>query len=299
MALIVSTAVFLIGAAVSRGADYQDFRGNVCEGTFSSSGCATWGSHVTGFNNTAMGDAMMPMLNAGNGNVGLDTGALASVTFGDGNIALGNDALNSDTSGSNNIATGGGALQLNSTGSRNIAAGLGSLNSNSTGHDNIATGVDAMFRNSIGSDDVASGFDALQANTTGTSNVAIGHNALSSNTTGSGNTVIGRGAGRNLTTGANNIDVANGGAAGESGRIRIGTNGQQTAAFLAGVNGVTIPGPTREVVINGSGQLGTAPATGAVSSPPAAGPSTRQLQDQVNKLEAEVAQLRALVRQRH
>ncbi len=35
----------------------------------------------------------------------------------------------------------------------------------------------------------------------------------------------------NLTTGSNNIDIGNGGVAAESGKIRIGAQGKQTATF--------------------------------------------------------------------
>jgi len=42
-------------------------------------------------------------------------------------------------------------------------------------------------------------------------------------------------AGHNLTTGSNNIDIGNMGVTGESGVIRLGTEGQQTATFIAGI----------------------------------------------------------------
>src|SRR5262249_13842183 len=63
-------------------------------------------------------------------------------------------------------------------------------------------------------------------------------------------------AGNNLTTGSNNIDIGNSGGAGESRTIRIGTNGNQTATFIAGIYGANfrfgIP-----VFVNSGGQLGT------------------------------------------
>jgi trimeric autotransporter adhesin len=86
--------------------------------------------------------------------------------------------------------------------------------------------------------------------------------ALSSFTTGSvfGNTALGAGAGANLTTGDNNIDIGNGGVPGESGIIRIGTAGNQTAAFIAGIRGVPITGG-QAVGVNASGQLGVRPSS--------------------------------------
>jgi hypothetical protein len=45
--------------------------------------------------------------------------------------------------------------------------------------------------------------------------------------------------------------------------MRLGTAGRQTKAFLAGVNGAAVSGPTRTVLVNSSGQLGTATASSA------------------------------------
>ena len=67
---------------------------------------------------------------------------------------------------------------------------------------------------------------------------------------------MGFAAGSNLTTGNNDIDIGNRGVAGEANTIRIGTAGTQTAAYIAGIAGVTVTG--NPVVIDESGQLGTA-----------------------------------------
>ena len=53
-------------------------------------------------------------------------------------------------------------------------------------------------------------------------------------TTGSNNIGIGHDAGYNLTSGSNDIDIGNEGVAAESGIIRIGTAGTQTATYIAG-----------------------------------------------------------------
>jgi hypothetical protein len=116
-------------------------------------------------------------------------------------------------------------------------------------------------------------------------------------TTGSGNVALGVNAGNVLTTGSNNVDVANSGVAGDTGRIRIGTASAQSQAFLAGVFGVVPPGATKAVVVNSSGQLGTATlASGAPA------PSVSRLQVQlrterrrVDQLAAQLEQLRRLV----
>ena len=74
------------------------------------------------------------------------------------------------------------------------------------------------------------------------------------NTTGSGNIALGSTAGLNLTTGDFNIDIGNQGVAGDSGTIRIGGQGFQTATYIAGISGVAVAGDP--IVIDSSGHLG-------------------------------------------
>ena len=81
------------------------------------------------------------------------------------------------------------------------------------------------------------GHHGLFADTSGHDNTALGHGALNSNTGGDQNIAIGSGAGADLTSGDDNVDIANDGQAGESGTIRIGTQGQQTRGFAAGEGG--------------------------------------------------------------
>jgi hypothetical protein len=71
---------------------------------------------------------------------------------------------------------------------------------------------------------------------------------------------LGASAGGNLTTGENNIDIGDGGIAGESNAIRIGTVGTQNATFIAGIRGVAVGGGVG-VVVGTNGQLGTAVAS--------------------------------------
>ena len=67
---------------------------------------------------------------------------------------------------------------------------------------------------------------------------------------------IGRNAGKSLTTGSNNVDIANIGKAGEAGTIRIGTDGTQTATYIAGISGTTLGGATQPVMVKSNGQFG-------------------------------------------
>jgi hypothetical protein len=95
-------------------------------------------------------------------------------------------------------------------------------------------------------------------NRTGSENTANGTAALLSNSTGKFNTAMGFGAGGNLTTGDNNIDIGNfvSGNPAESNTIRIGRSDFQTATFIAGISGATVPGGVT-VIVDANGHLGT------------------------------------------
>src|SRR4029450_13368483 len=62
-----------------------------------------------------------------------------------------------------------------------------------------------------------------------------------------------------LTTGDLNIDIGNVGVAAESNTIRIGTGGDQTRTFIAGITGTAVAGAA--VKVNANGQLGVAPSS--------------------------------------
>ncbi|HYQ11966.1 MAG TPA: hypothetical protein VEP94_00840, partial [Solirubrobacterales bacterium] len=165
--------------------------------------------------------------------------------------------------------------------------------SNTSGSDNVASGLNALFSNTTGDDNVASGLGALFDNTTGSDNLASGFNALENNTTGNSNVAVGSGAGL-LTTGSRNVDIANPGRSGESGTIRIGSSAKQTKTFLAGVWNKTIAGPTKAVVVDSAGRLGTGPAPAAPVKSETG--TVSRLRDRVGKLATEVHRLQREVR---
>ena len=159
-----------------------------------------------------------------------------------GNIALGGDALFSNTTGTGNTASGDSALYGNTTGIGNTASGSQALFSNTTGSTNTAIGIGALYSNDNGGNNTASGYIALDNNTSGTSNTASGFEALYSNTTGNDNIAIGAEAAINVS-GLNsfNIHIGSPGKRYDSGAIRIGDGKQQTASYIAGIAGVTLP----------------------------------------------------------
>ena len=223
---------------------------------------------------TAEGDRALFSLTTGADNTAIGFNALHSLTIGSeatatGSLALFNDttgfntaygfkALYSNTDGFANVAIGRNAMRDHTTGDHNTATGGAALLFNTDGTGNTATGRAAMGFGTTGSVNAATGWQAL-FNNTGDENTADGAFALYSNTTGNGNIALGAGAGDNLTTGDLNIDIGNEGVADEANTIRIGTSGDHTRTFIAGISGTAVTGVA--VRVSSSGQLGTAPSS--------------------------------------
>jgi hypothetical protein len=139
----------------------------------------------------------------------------------------------------------------------NTASGYQALHSNTSGFHNTASGFRALYWNTSGYFNTGSGYNALFYNSTGNHNVASGDYALYSNT-GLHNIGIGDSAGYYLTTGNYNIDIGHVGVTAEANTIRIGTAGNQSRAFIAGIRGVTTGVANAvNVVIDSNGELGT------------------------------------------
>jgi hypothetical protein len=210
----------------------------------------------TGAQNTGLGSQTLVSNTTGSSNSATGMQALFSNTTGDVNTADGFQALVSNTTGSANTATGGNTLHFSTGGNENTATGFNTLFANTTGNDNTASGANSLSGNTTGGFNTADGSFALQVSTTGQFNVASGSFALNEVTTGSNNTALGYSAGSNIMTGAGNIDIANQGVTDESGVIRIGTAGNQTSTFVAGIFG-SVVGVGIPVVVDANGQLGT------------------------------------------
>jgi hypothetical protein len=206
-----------------------------------------------------------------NENTALGDDALISITTGYHNTGIGFDALSSNTTGRENTAVGWGALSNNTTGSGNVALGAYALHDSNSGANtalgyrtlvatvaglNTAVGSEALSLNTTGYWNVGVGASALYGNLTGIGNVAAGQEALSQLTDGSYNIAIGLKAGE-FITGSNNIAIGNNGVSGESGAIRIGTEGTHTATYIAGINAAPLTSGTAVAVgITADGQLG-------------------------------------------
>src|SRR5438874_1089101 len=206
--------------------------------------------------NTFLGDDALLNNTTGGINTAIGADALFNNTTGDVNTAIGVIALSMNTTGSRNTATGWQALYLNTTGSSNTANGGAAVASNTTGSFNTGIGTSALLSNTIGNNNTAVGNTALFRNTTGSNNTAVGNSALFGNTTGNGNIALGDGAGSNNITGRHNIYIGNPGTRTDSSLIRIGTQGSQTATYVAGISGATVPTGVA-VIIDTDGHLGT------------------------------------------
>ncbi len=199
--------------------------------------------HVTDSdNNTTIGiQAGSTAKTTGNNNTSLGTFTLVQFTSGEKNIALGNETLNALTTGSNNIGIGFDAGTALDVGADNIFIGDSSGISLTSGNVNIGIGNQSLY-----------------ALTTTGNNIGLGHLSLTNLVNGGNNIAIGYNAG-SAYTGAEseNIIIYNPGVIGENDTTRIGTEGLQTAAFMAGINGnITANNPSVGVDAL-TGQLGT------------------------------------------
>jgi trimeric autotransporter adhesin len=203
--------------------------------------------------NTAIGFNALYRNTTGNSNTVTGAFALQSNTTGGGNTASRAYALSDNTTGDGNTANGAFSLFSNTTGSGNTAIGS-ALAFNTTGSENTAIGGAALSNNN-GNDNTAIGNRAMEFHFNGDNNMAIGWEALS-RAGGANNIALGSGAGNNLDTGDNNIFIGTGGRLRESNTIRIGHVGTQTATYVAGISGATVPDGVA-VIVGTDGHLGT------------------------------------------
>jgi Chaperone of endosialidase len=217
-------------------------------------GIGALNSDTTGTDNSAFGYDALYSNTTGSNNSALGYDALLSNVSGEYNTALGSNSLLDNTVGFINTAVGYGVLADNTSGDYNTAVGFRALAANTTGEYNMAFGLKALFNNTEGSNNAAIGSNSLFNNTTGGQNFAGGYDALLNVTTGMNNLGLGYLAGQNVVAGVNNIEIGGSGTADESNTIRIGTNGTQTATYIAGIDTTGVSGS--DVEVDSNGQLG-------------------------------------------
>lgn len=259
-------STFLLGAALLLGqpAHAQWCSNNpsvavsdICLGQYSLQSTIAGGCCGTGSADTAVGFFALSNNTTGAENTAVGAYALSQTTTASYNTAVGYQALPANTTGAGNTAVGAQALQVSQTAGDNTALGIYALNLNTTGHENTAAGGDSMASNQTGTYNAAVGWATLYGNASGNFNTAMGGGALPDVSSGSTNLGLGYHAGLNyLGAESNNVVLANSGVTGDSGVIRLGANGTQTKAFIAGIYGATSASGTW-VMVNSSGQLGT------------------------------------------
>ncbi len=225
-------------------------------------GASALTANTSGQQNTAIGSQSLSGNATGNENIALGYATIASNITGSNNVAVGNEVLNANTTGNSNVAIGHQALTVNQTGESNVAVGFQALQNSATSQ-STAIGFQALQQQTTGQLNTAVGSLALSLNTSGQFNVAIGQSTLFFNTTGSNNVAVGSSAGGNASASNNSIFIGNTGQTGNSATIKIGTEGTQDSAYIAGIAGATVTGAgTTAVNINTTtGQLGITPSS--------------------------------------
>ncbi len=166
--------------------------------------------------------------------------------------------------GNGNVFLGVGAGgNYPGSGEQNTFVGAGAGSSNSGGFQNTFTGVQAGSNTTFAQGNTFTGASAGGFNTTGINNSYYG---VSAGVGGNGvnDIAIGAMAGNNNTNGIYNIYIGSPGQGGESNTIRIGTQGQQAFAYMAGIYGNS-PSGALPVVINANGQMGASAGSGVTS----------------------------------
>jgi trimeric autotransporter adhesin len=276
-----------LSGASNTASGYASLQGNTTGQENAAFGAGTLNANTAGSYNTAAGFDALYSNQKGNYNTAAGYWALIANTSGSHNTATGTYTLNSNLSGNSNTASGSNALASNTSADYNTADGASALAYNTTGNSNAAIGYAALYSNATGNYNLAAGYQALYSSTGASENIAFGYNALYKDTSGAGNTATGVGAlydnlagaynaaygfqaggqgngsynigigyqgGYAVQTGSYNIDIGSAGSANDNKTIRIGTQGTQAAAFMAGIYGNAMSGST--VVVTSTGQLG-------------------------------------------
>nr|UXE45409.1 hypothetical protein Hi04_10k_c4773_00024 [uncultured bacterium] len=234
-------------------------------------------SNTTGAYNVVLGTGAAQGNQDGSYSVFIGSFAGAANTSSWGNTFLGYYSGYGTTSGSYNTFFGHSTGISNTTGYYNVFLGALSGSANTTGIYNSFIGVNSGQK-STGNYNTFIGGASGQNVTIGQNNTFIGLNAGWGVAAGSQNTMIGFGAGQTANpAGSNNLYLANQGQSSDNGIIRIGDSANQTAAYIAGVNGTSTSSGV-PVFIDANGKLGTGGGsvdflqiTGTVSSPQLAG----------------------------
>lgn len=221
--------------------------------------------NYTGADVTAVGFQALTANVSGGGCTAVGANALTNNTAAN-NDAFGSSSGQNQNTGAQNCSFGNGSLLAGTAYNYCSAFGFQSLNA-CTGDQNSAFGRASFNHVTSGTNNTGCGFNA-GFNTTGSRNTFLGSATCTQATGASDNIGIGYLAANNYTTTeSSNIMIGNAGTLGDNNTIRIGTQGsgagQQNAAYIAGIAGVTVSNTNLVTVNTSTGQLGSqALATG-------------------------------------
>jgi hypothetical protein len=152
----------------------------------------------------------------------------------------------------------GGNRFVHNYGIENTFVGRESGNLTLTGNANTGVGYFTLNSLTTGSENTFLGFQLGSIISSGNANTGVGYNALVALDTGSNNIALGHQAGSNYAAAeSDNIIIGNTGTLGDNATIRIGSQGQHTSAFFAGIYNVGVGAQAGITLTDSANQLGT------------------------------------------
>lgn len=212
-------------------------------------------------------NAAVSLSTSGSGTVAIGSGAAANLltTNITGNTVIGFEAMNdAQNNTAFNTILGYQAYDFQTVGSNNLVAGYQAFRGGGLGDFQGCVALGSQAGENSGTNitnSVMIGYRAGRAVVAGGGgNVLIGANAGSGAGVFGENVIIGSSAGSNYSAGSstNNIIIKNaGGVAGENNKIRIGTQGSQSDAYMAGIyNSAIATSNFHPVYVDSTGKLG-------------------------------------------
>jgi hypothetical protein len=254
-----ATSTLTISAGPGLATEYDEDVGSAAPllGHLSIKGATSVGGTATNINTIGSGNIVSICLNNSISQPNTNSAATAGMYSLGGNTFLHNY-------GTNNTFLGRLAGNLTLTilsATQNTGIGFLSLESLTTGSSNVAIGG-ALSSVTTGSNNVGEGVSCLTNLTTGNYNTSIGFSSGVNLVSGAYNIFIGESAGSNYNTSeSSNILLLNAGTAAESNVIRIGTqgggNGQQNAAYMAGIYNIAVNATNQVTLVDLNGKLGS------------------------------------------
>jgi len=197
-------------------------------------------------NNTIIGHESAKLLNDGDNNVAIGTGAMDATTASSDNIAIGRSALGGgNVTNGKAIAIGGDALQALTSGAGNTAIGYQALDAETAGGRSTAVGYQALSaQNNATGSNTAVGWSAGDLIVGGYANTLLGSESGTTGTndltSGIQNTLIGQATAVSADSTPTNQTVIGRGAIGQANNSVTLGNASVTAVYMNQDSGATV-----------------------------------------------------------